>query len=160
MKIKKLFVCYLGIILGTIIANFYLYDLGFLSQCFQFYQTTNFIEVLIKRSIEIVLLVYIGMVVGEKIWFYVIDFLSGTALGILVAAKTMTNGLFHTILFFLIALIIVVLYNVVIKMIMTESTEQGGILHLKLHNSLVCKIVIITIILINSFIELKILKLF
>lgn len=160
MKVKKFLICYVGILLGTLLVNFYLKDFSVLFQDFHRYNETGLLMLMIRRSIEIIILIYIGMVINRKIWICIIDFLSGVALGVLVSLKAMFDGLFSTILYFLLVLIIVTLYNVVLKLAMAESQDKQEIIHTKLHNSLLNKFIVFAIIFVNAFLEMTVMKIF
>lgn len=160
MKVKKLFVCYAGILLGTVLANLYLNDLSFLFHQLAAQSGEGLLSLMIKRSIEIIFLVYIGMVINRKVWEYLIDCLSGIALGIVISVKTMVDGLFPTILYFFPAFIIVILYNLALRLSMTESQGKQESLNSKLHKSLFNKLIVVAIIFVNAFLEITIIKIF
>lgn len=160
MKLKNLFLCYFGILTGTILANFCLNDVRFLFQQMNVQEPSDIVLLMVRRSIEVILLVYIGMVTNRRIWDGLIDFLSGAALGILISVKTMLEGLFPTILYFFLALVIVTLYNIVLKLTMAESQDKQEFPYPKLHNSLINKLIVVAIIFVNAFLEMFAIKIF
>lgn len=160
MKVSKLFICYVGILIGTILANLYLNSFTMKYYSFNIENNTGILTLMIKRSIEIVILVYIGMLVNKKLWVCFIDFMSGVILGIVASLKTMQVGLFLIIPYFIIILLIIILYNIVLKLMMTESQDKQEILNIKLHNSLINKTIVIAIIIVNAFLENFISKIF
>ena len=161
MKKNILFVLfYLGVILGTIVINMK-FEAGELS-CYVSGQFTymDFLYHLFIRSMEIVIAVFILKAIPCHMTDYLIVTISGILAGGLSSIRALSGGIIESFLYMVIVMLIIGLYMIVIKIVLPRKCDDINNVFVKLHNSLSGKLLVITIMLINMYMELKILKFF
>lgn len=158
MSIKRQIVfIYIGVVVGTI-----LYNMGILADANIYEYKGNveeYLRLLLIRSIELFFVLLIANRLAD-IWDIISGALSGFLLGYLLSSHAMIGNIWGQLAYSIIALIIVILYMTIFDL----QNIPGGIAAIKadskLHNSIIQNLLVITILLINVFLELKIVKLF
>ncbi len=158
MGIKRQIVfIYIGVVAGTI-----LYNMGFLTDTNSYVYQGNmeeYLRLLLIRSIELFFVLLIANRLAD-IWDIISGAFSGFLLGYLLSSHAMIGNIWGQLAYSIIALIIVILYMAIFGL----QNIPGGIIIFKtdskLHNSIIQNLLVITILLINVFLELKIVKLF
>lgn len=154
---RQIIFIYLGVVVGTI-----LFNMGILTDANTYEYQGNieeFLRLLLIRSIELFFILLIANRLAD-IWDIISGALSGFLLGYLLSSHAMTGNIWGQLAYSIIALIIVILYMTIFSL----QNIPGGIVAFKadskLHNSIIQNLLVITILLINVFLELKIVKLF
>ncbi len=158
MGIKRQIVfIYIGVVAGTIF-----YNLGFLINADLYVYQGNmeeYLRLLLIRSIELFFLLLIANRLAD-IWDMISGALSGFLLGYLLSSHAVTGTIWEQLAYSMIVLIIVMFYMAIFGL----QNIPGGIAVMKadskLHNNILQNLLVITILLINVFLELKIVKLF
>ncbi len=161
MKKYILFVLfYVGILIGTIMINTE-FEVGELS-CYISGQLTytNFLYHLIIRCTEIVIAVFVLKTISNRLTDYLIVTISGILEGSLLSVRAFSGGIIESFFYMVVLMLIIGLYMIVIKIFLPGKCDDINNTFVKLHNSLSGKLFIITIMLINMCMELKILKFF
>ena len=116
-----------------------------------------------KRIVELVAVVALLKLVPDKASDGALMGISGLITGMMVSLYAMNGTMFRAFAFYMIALIIVGLYAVVVKIICGttgEGMSQIACIVARLHNSFLGTAIIVTILLLNIILEVKILKFF
>ena len=116
-----------------------------------------------KRIVELVAVVALLKLVPDKASDGALMGISGLITGMMVSLYAMNGTMFRAFAFYMIALVIVGLYAVVVKIICGttgEGMSQIACMVARLHNSFLGTAIIVTILLLNIILEVKILKFF
>lgn len=163
ISLKKYFlilIFYGDVILGTIFVNTQ-FDMAKLSYCYE--KKLNYINVtsaLLVHCIVLIAIYFIIKCISDKASDYFIAFLSGLIIGSMASIRSYSGEIQEAFLYTVIVSIIVTLYAALIKIMISGKGSSVTNAFTKLHNSIAGKPIVITILLINIFIELKILKFF
>ena len=149
---------WIGLILGTLLVNTQLNVQEILDQTGIQTGKQELIALICKRIVELVAVVALLKLVPDKAS-------DGALMGIsgLVSLYAMNGTMLCAFAFYMIVLIIVGLYAIVVKIICGttgEGMSQIAAMVVRLHNSFWGTAIIVTILLLNIILEVKILKFF
>ena len=150
---------WIGLILGTLLVNTQLNVQEILGRTG--IQTGK--QELIALIVELVAVVALLKLVPDKASDGALMGISGLITGMMVSLYAMNGTMFRAFAFYMIALVIVGLYAVVVKIICGttgEGMSQIACMVARLHNSFLGTAIIVTILLLNIILEVKILKFF
>lgn len=154
---------WIGLILGTLLVNTQLNVQEILGRTGIQTGKQELIALICKRIVELVAVVALLKLVPDKASDGALMGISGLITGMMVSLYAMNGTMFRAFAFYMIALIIVGLYAVVVKII-CGATEEGmsqiACMVARLHNSFLGTAIIVTILLLNIILEVKILKFF
>ena len=155
INVKRQIIClYIGVIIGTLIYNFGIHIEVINSTTFGL---DEYLRLLLYRSVEVVIIIFL-LDKFRAIWDILSGMIGGIIIGYLLSAHVINCTLIGQILYSYIALIIVILYLLVFNLIGFDYSDGNDRKIAKLHNYYINNIIIIAILLINTLLELKIVK--
>lgn len=154
---------WIGLILGTLLVNTQLNVQEILDQTGIQTGKQELIALICKRIVELVAVVALLKLVPDKASDGALMGISGLITGMMVSLYAMNGTMLCAFAFYMIVLIIVELYAIVVKIICGttgEGMSQIAAMVVRLHNSFLGTAIIVTILLLNIILEVKILKFF
>lgn len=149
-----------GLILGTILINTQ-FDMATLASCRPVgWSLSTYCLLVLKRGLGLVLCYWFIYILPEKLRVPALACLGGGIIGVTISIQSYTGHFFGCLVYSVIVCIMVMAYMGVIRWILTDGSEKCGVGEVIGRKNLLKRLSLVTIVLINCAVELKILKFF
>ncbi len=148
---------YLGVIIGTVLFNMNILSGGNRV----LYQGTfeEYLKLLFIRSIEM----FVVLLIADKlyfVWDIIAPFVVGAIMGVLLSSHTLMTNIWNQLIFSILLSFVLILYLEIFSL----NKIPGGLIDIDFdnlsHGYILRYILVVTILLINAYVELKIMKFF